>query len=174
MAESNLNDDYYKNATTEHGYSLQQSVYTYRNQRLVTTYKPDYRKIGKSFIQIGNDDWHKASQELTYSAFKLWMYLMENINGYHWALSQVAVERTLGMKKGAYDKAKKELFEKGYLVEPEGNDGLDYRPTYALSSPGLDVNWSNKTYKFEEVTFENRPYYAPNSENPEEFKPRDW
>ena len=55
-------------------------------------------------------------QELTGTAFMLFMYLCSNKNDYHFALSPVAVGRCTGMSKGSYENAVRQLIEKGYLV----------------------------------------------------------
>lgn len=54
-------------------------------------------------------------------AFKLWCYLDKNQNGYTFALSKVdALNWGIG-SKSSYDRAVKELIEKGYLVNITGN-----------------------------------------------------
>ena len=53
--------------------------------------------------------------------FKLWCYLAHFPEGTDYALGQVPVENTTGIKKDTYYKAKDALIEKGYLV-PEGSD----------------------------------------------------
>lgn len=62
-----------------------------------------------------------ASIDLKGEAFKLWMYLGKNQNGYTFALSKVdAIKWGVG-SKSSYDRAVKELIEKGYLVETSPN-----------------------------------------------------
>ena len=59
--------------------------------------------------------------ELTPAAMKLWLYFMKNQNGYTMALSKVdAMKWGIG-SKSSYDRAVKELKDKGYLIAAEGN-----------------------------------------------------
>ena len=53
--------------------------------------------------------------------FKLWYYLNRNQNGYTFGLSpKDALQKGIG-SKSSYDRAVKELIEKGYLVNTKGN-----------------------------------------------------
>lgn len=59
--------------------------------------------------------------DLKGETFKLWCYLGKNQNGYEFALSKVdAMNWGMG-SKSSYDRAVKELIEKGYLVETSPN-----------------------------------------------------
>lgn len=62
-----------------------------------------------------------AMLELKGEAFKLWCYLDKNQNGYTFALSKVdALSWGIG-SKSSYDRAVKELIDKGYLINVSGN-----------------------------------------------------
>ena len=62
-----------------------------------------------------------AMIDLKGESFKLWVYLGKNQNGYTFALSKVdAIKWGIG-SKSSYDRAVKELIEKGYLVETSKN-----------------------------------------------------
>jgi hypothetical protein len=62
-----------------------------------------------------------AMIDLKGETFKLWMYLGKNQDGYTFALSKVdAIKWGVG-SKSSYDRAVKELIEKGYLVETTKN-----------------------------------------------------
>lgn len=64
-------------------------------------------------------DW--AMNDLKGESFKLWCYLNKNQKGYEFALSKVdALKWGIG-SKSSYDRAVKELIEKGYLVETSKN-----------------------------------------------------
>lgn len=63
----------------------------------------------------------KAAQNLDAGAFKLWMYFAKNQDGYKFALSSKAVERDFGIKIKQYNNAIKELMNKGYLVNTQGD-----------------------------------------------------
>lgn len=62
-----------------------------------------------------------AMLDLKGETFKLWCYLDKNQNGYTFALSKVdALNWGIG-SKSSYDRAVKELIEKGYLINVSGN-----------------------------------------------------
>ena len=62
-----------------------------------------------------------AMIDLSGEAFKLYMYLGKNQNGYTFALSKVdAIKWGVG-SKSSYDRAVKTLIEKKYLVETSPN-----------------------------------------------------
>lgn len=67
------------------------------------------------------DALQSAMIDLKGETFKLWCYLGKNQNGYTFALSKVdAIKWGIG-SKSSYDRAVKELKEKGYLVETGKN-----------------------------------------------------
>ena len=88
------------------------------NQKIVHINKHKYKD---NFLQIGIDEWQEASKLLNYSAFKLYLYLAGNKDGYNLELSQKAVENATGIKKTAYHDSVKKLKMEGYLVEKQGN-----------------------------------------------------
>lgn len=62
-----------------------------------------------------------AMLDLKGEAFKLWVYIGKNQHGYTFGLSKVdAIAWGVG-SKSSYDRAVKELIEKGYLVETSPN-----------------------------------------------------
>lgn len=71
----------------------------------------------KNFLQINNQEWQDAFKVLTRSAFGLYLYLAANAQGYRLELSQATLENEIGIKKSAYSDARKELIDKGYLVD---------------------------------------------------------
>lgn len=62
-----------------------------------------------------------ASRNLNDGAFKLWIFLSANVDGYQFDLSSKAILNEFGMKKTQYDNAVKELIAKGYLVDENAN-----------------------------------------------------
>lgn len=91
---------------------------TYANQKVIHVQKPEYEK---NYLQVGNNEWQKAGKILTYAAFKIYLYLAGNKNGFDLALSQKAVEQTLGVSKATYHTAIQELESRGYLRLKQGN-----------------------------------------------------
>ena len=91
---------------------------TYPNQKVIHIQKRTYED---NFLQVSNDEWQRAARELSGSAFKLYLYLAGNKDGFDLALSQKAVEDTTGLSKNTYHRAVEELETKGYLSSTKGN-----------------------------------------------------
>lgn len=91
---------------------------TYPNQKIIRIRKQKYKD---NFLQIGIDEWMEASKKLTFSAFKIYLYLSGNANGFNLALSKQAIENDLCIKKTAYYDAIKELESLGYIHTIQGN-----------------------------------------------------
>ena len=93
---------------------------TYINQKIIAIKKT---KPVEDFLTVSNDDWTNAAKDIsTYGAFKLYLYLASNNDGFRMALSQKAASRTLGISKATYHRAVDELINKKYLVELENNN----------------------------------------------------
>lgn len=93
----------------------------YPNQKVITIRK---EKCQEDFLQIKNMNWQKACNNLTYSAFKLYLYMARNQDGYSFALSYEAVNALIPMSRKTYDKAIKELKDNGWLIKVEGNSWI--------------------------------------------------
>lgn len=106
---------------------------TYPNQKVIHIQKQRYID---NFLQVGNDEWQRAARELTGSAFKLYLYLAGNRDGYDLALSQKAVEDATGLSKNTYHRAVEELEAKGYLSFAKGN-------AYTFSTTPAEVSTQN-------------------------------
>lgn len=78
----------------------------------------------------------EASRDLNDGAFKLWIFLSANIDGFHLELSSKAMLNEFGIKKAQYDNAVKELIAKGYLVDENAShppeDVLNYFGFYQI------------------------------------------
>ena len=90
----------------------------YPNQKQITVIKEPVEK-GNYFLMIQSDALKKAAQELDAGPFKLFIYLANNMNGYEFNLSQIAVERSFGIKKNQFYKAIEKLIDAGYLQQPD-------------------------------------------------------
>lgn len=63
-----------------------------------------------------------AMKDLKGEAFKLWLYIGKNQNGYTFALSPIDAINEWGIgSKSSYTRAVRELIDKGYLVETSPN-----------------------------------------------------
>ena len=93
---------------------------TFPNQNIVIIKKNSCKN---NFLQVNNEEWMQASKECgkSFNAFKLWLYLASNEIGYEKALSAVAVEKALDMKKTSYYDSIAKLRKVGYLVDIGGN-----------------------------------------------------
>ena len=83
-----------------------------QNQKNLTINKPN---IKPPFLQISESDWQEAAQVLTYSAFKVYLYLAQNTNGYNIEYSPRAIENNSLMAHSTATKARQELEDKGYI-----------------------------------------------------------
>lgn len=63
----------------------------------------------------------KAMKELTPSAYSIYMYMALQADGWEFALSPVAIDNAIGVKRTAYISAIKELIEKNYLIHSGKN-----------------------------------------------------
>ena len=84
------------------------------NQRLIKIYKSNYGK--SNFCILGTDEVRRAMNNLSGTAFKLYVYLMANNDDFEFWLSYSHVHKTTGLSKSSYQRAFRELTEKGYLV----------------------------------------------------------
>ena len=77
--------------------------------------------IGKTdyFLMIKKDALIRAAHKLDAGPFKLFIYLADNMNDYRFNLSQIAVERSFGIKKHQFYTAVDKLIEAGYLYQPD-------------------------------------------------------
>ena len=121
----------------------QQDIVAYKNQKVININK---LKHDKNFIQIGSNECFDAMRSLSPSAFKLYIYLMDNKHGYKMALSYVHVFKATGIKKTAYHSAVSELIDKGYLVEYDGH-ATDYNYYMFYSTPLKFVDKDRYSYK---------------------------
>ena len=93
---------------------------TVANQKVLKINKEEGGKMNPYSI-MNLDALQTAMISLKGEALKLWLYLNKNQNGYTVALSKVdAIKWGIG-SKSSYDRAVKELIEKGYLVEESAN-----------------------------------------------------
>lgn len=98
---------------------------TYPNQKVITVNK-DIHDKDSQFLQVKNINWQTACQNLTYSAFKIYLYMASNKDGYRFALSYEAINELIPMNRKTYDKCIIELKECGFLVNKKGNEWTFY------------------------------------------------
>ena len=93
----------------------------YPNQKIITVSK-SIKDKDDNFLQIANANWEVACQTLTYSAFKLYLYISRHKNNYRFALSYEDVNSHVPMNRKSYDKAVSELKDSGYLENTRGKE----------------------------------------------------
>lgn len=91
---------------------------TFANQNIVRINKPKYKR---DFLQIGIDEWQEASKVLTPSAFKIYLYLASNMNGFDLALSKQDIKNQLGISFTRFYEAITLLKKHHYLCEDRKN-----------------------------------------------------
>lgn len=87
---------------------------SFPNQKKVVIHK---EKCQVDFLQVKNIEWQFACRVLTPAAFKIYLYLTSNKDGFHLWLSREDVYEKVGIAKTAYYSALKELERFGYLIE---------------------------------------------------------
>ena len=91
------------------------------NQKTITVEKEKCDKEN-IYTMINLSALESAAADLKAGAFKLWIYIAKNQNGFTFGLSNKAVAEYFGIKKDQYDNAVKELIEKGYLIKIKSNE----------------------------------------------------
>lgn len=101
---------------------------SYSNQFKITIKEPSKVDKGEKvrFVNIPTDVWQKASQELSGTAFKVWMYLNANQKDFSCDFSPADIEAKTGASTTSVKRARAELCEKGYLVEGKSNNELEF------------------------------------------------
>lgn len=93
---------------------------TYANQRRITIHRevPKGTKDSKrSYVIAYNDNINDAMKNLSKAtSFKVYMYMLGNVDNYHFALSTQDIADVCGMSKDTAKSAVNDLIEKGYLV----------------------------------------------------------
>lgn len=77
----------------------------------------DSENARSNYFKIGHKQLDKAVNDLNANAFKLYIYLANNKDNYKLELSSKHFILWSGTSDSTYDRAFKELKEKGYLIE---------------------------------------------------------
>ena len=116
------------------------NVKTVPNQKRVKIKKQKITEYDL-YARIEMEALNNAAKDLQAGAFKLWIYFAKNQTEYEMALSNKAVEETFGMKIKQYNNAVKELTDKGYLVNTQGNNYFFYEvPVDTKGNNGKEKN----------------------------------
>ena len=93
------------------------------NQNITKTTKT---KPQKDFLLISNEDWIAASKNLTPSGFKMYLWLIRHDESFTNELSKQAFISDFNVSGSAYEKAWKELKDKGYAIPKEKGSNIYY------------------------------------------------
>ena len=78
----------------------------------------------KNFLKVSNENLKSAMYNLSSSAFMLWIYFLDNSNGYPLELYPVDFCNITGLSDSTYRRAFKELEETGYLIQSKKQKNL--------------------------------------------------
>ena len=93
------------------------------NQNITKTKKT---KPQKDFLLISNEDWIAASKNLTTSGYKMYLWLSRHDESFNNELSKQAFISDFNVSGSAYEKAWKELKDKGYAIPKEKGSNIYY------------------------------------------------
>ena len=85
---------------------------TSANQLTITIHKPRYTG---NFLSVSKKEWIVASTMLTYSDFKVFLYLAGNADGFSLAYSPQAISNELDISRGTASAARRTLELFGYI-----------------------------------------------------------
>lgn len=117
------------------------------NQNIVRVGTRDAFDKSHTYCLMHIDSLQAAMCNLKGETLKLWLYCNKNQDGYQFELSQKALQEW-GLKKDAYQTAKKKLMELGYLVPAsEDSNVLIFYETLSEKPTKLETSESEKPTK---------------------------
>ncbi len=97
------------------------------NQRRVVIHHCKTLSEG-NFFGCPRDFFFEAMRNLTFSQFKVWVYLWDNQDGWEENFSPAAAKDTLNLSTKTIRDAFNSLIEKGYIVDRGNNTYFDFYP----------------------------------------------
>ena len=98
------------------------------NQRKIVI-KRQSDKAQKDYLKVSNTNLNIAMRNLKNNAFKLWIYFVDNADGYIFDLYPVDFCSKTGVADNTYRSAFKELEEKGFLKQSKSSEE-EYKNIY--------------------------------------------
>lgn len=92
----------------------------YTNQKIVCLHKALADRENPYGI-VNKDCMYRASQNLGYNEFRIYMYIITNTDNYEFALSPADIAESMGANKREIQKSVNSLIDKGYLIHNQGN-----------------------------------------------------
>lgn len=97
------------------------------NQRKIVIERTTDKCI-KDFLKVSNDNLYTAMYNLRGNTFKLWIYFVDNMNGYIMDLYPVDFCAKANVSDSTYRRSFEELENKGYLIKsPKQNNYYLFR-----------------------------------------------
>lgn len=97
-------------------------IKSFQNQKKVITEKETPKgSTGKQYITIYTDTLQAAAKDLTYSAFKVYLWFIANKNGYEDVFSPKLISDAFGGDMGTIRDAFKVLVDKNYITLRPGS-----------------------------------------------------
>ena len=92
------------------------------NQRII--YINRQMDMQSDYLKLKNESLRKAMRDLDGKGFKLWMYLVDNAQGYKKEMYVVDFVEKSGVSESSYRRAWKDLQDKGYIIQSEKCDSV--------------------------------------------------
>lgn len=108
-------------------------------------------QVRKNYLKVSNENLKSAMYNLGSSAFLLWIYFMDNSNGYPLDLYPVDFCNITGLSDSTYRRAFKELEDKGYLLHSKKQKNLYLFKELSATAKQPDVVNSLNSDDFEQI-----------------------
>lgn len=123
------------------------------NQRNITINRKDALSSGRQYLAINCDTLAEASRNISGEvAFKLYLYLASNKNGYELSFSPQHFSNIYGCSIDASRKAFVKLIEANYIIN-NGNNSFEFFETPQERRPRLDIQPERRSYKGQLFTY---------------------
>ena len=123
------------------------------NQRDITINRKDALSSGRQYLAINCDTLAEASRNISGEvAFKLYLYLASNKNGYEFSFSPQHFSNIYGCSIDASRRAFAKLVEANYIIN-NGNNSFEFLETPQERRPRLDIQPERRSYKGQLFTY---------------------
>lgn len=123
------------------------------NQRNITINRKDALSSGRQYLAINCDTLAEASRNISGEvAFKLYLYLASNKNGYELSFSPQHFSNIYGCSIDASRRAFVKLIESNYIIN-KGNNSFEFFETPQERRPRLDIQPERRSYKGQLFTY---------------------
>ena len=123
------------------------------NQRNITINRKDALSSGRQYLAINCDTLAEASRNISGEvAFKLYLYLTSNKDGYELSFSPQHFSNIHGCSIDASRRAFAKLVEANYIIN-KGNNSFEFFETPQERRPRLDIQPERRSYKGQLFTY---------------------